>query len=99
MIVKNVFSFSFRMTETLLRNEPEHPMHVVPQCWQVFNEKRNMDRGLFFLDGKKWQTMRKKMNPLLLKTSGAEYAHERSKAITDNLIKNLILQADSSKLR
>ena len=84
------------MAEILLRNEPKYPMHIVPKCWQVFNEKSKMDRGLFFLDGKKWQTMRKKMNPILLKTSGAEYAHERSKEITDNLINNLILQADSS---
>ena len=24
-----------RMVEILFRNEPDYPMHVVPQCWQV----------------------------------------------------------------
>ena len=46
-----------------------------------------MKRGLFFLDGRNWQIMRRKMNPILLKNSGADYAHQRSKLITDNLIR------------
>ena len=48
------FSFFFRMAEKILRSEPKYPMHVVPQCWQIFNQNFNVKRGLFFLDGPDW---------------------------------------------
>ena len=47
------------MAEILLRNEPRYPMHVVPQCWQLFNQKYNVKRGLFFLDGPDWHDVSK----------------------------------------
>ena len=84
------------MTEAIFRQEPEHPRHVVPLCWQVFNKEYDMDRGLFFLDGEKWQNMRKKMNPMLLKKPGVHSSHENSQRITNNLIRDLIVQVDKN---
>lgn len=78
-----------KMTELVFRNEPDHPIHVVPQCWQVFNEKYKLKRGLFFLDGLEWHQMRRKMNPIFLKSVGLESALEHSKRVTDRLILSL----------
>lgn len=83
------------MTEKIFRNEPDYPIHVVPQCWQVFNEKYQMERGLFFLDGHKWLEMRQKLNPIFLKSSGIQTAHQNSKIITDKLIENLMDKLDN----
>nr|AKH03535.1 cytochrome P450 315A1 [Paracyclopina nana] len=79
-----------KITEKLFRNEPEHPIHVVPQCWQEFNKRFNVKRGLFFLDGPEWQEMRSKMNPIFLKKNQwlAE-ALSHSNKVTDTLINDL----------
>ena len=42
------------MAEMILRSEPKHPMHIVPECWQIFNQEYDVQRGLFFLDGPDW---------------------------------------------
>jgi hypothetical protein len=47
--------FCFSMAEIVLRNDGKWPIHVVPNCWKVFNEKYQIKRGLFFLDGQEWQ--------------------------------------------
>ena len=84
------------MTEAIFRQESKYPQNFVPDCWKVFNKEYSMDRGLFFQDGKKWHSMRNKMNPLLLKDPGIRIAKEHSKRITDDLIKDLIHQADAN---
>ena len=77
------------MTEILLRNEPTYPIHVIPQCWNVFNQRNQIERGLFFLDGQKWYEMRKKMNPIFLKNPGLSLAASYSKQVTDKFIEDL----------
>ena len=85
------------MAETIFRNEPEHPMHIVPECWKVFNQRNNIERGLFFLDGSKWHQMRKKMNPIFLKNTqqGLLMAKSSSRQVTDELIEEINQQVEA----
>ena len=53
------------MTETILRNEPKYPMHVVPEAWKIFNQKYEVQRGLFFLDGQDWYQVTYNYVPLV----------------------------------
>ena len=87
------------MAETIFRNEPEHPMHIVPECWKVFNQRNNIERGLFFLDGSKWHQMRKKMNPVFLKNTqqGLLMAKSSSRQVTDELIEEINQQVEASE--
>ncbi len=78
-----------KLAEILLRNEPANPIHVVPQCWQVFNQKYNVGRGLFFVDGQEWNAMRREMNPIFLKNQGLQVAKTHAYKVTDKLMQNL----------
>ena len=75
-----------RLSEAIFRLEPKYPIHVVPQCWQVYNEKHNIKRGLFFLDGQEWQEMRKKMNPVFLKNVGINIALKSTQRVTKRFL-------------
>ena len=83
---KIILFLNFRMAETIFRNEPEYPVHIVPQSWQVFNSKYKIDRGLFFLDGKEWQIMRTKLNSIFLKNTGIQMAQKFAQKVTDHYI-------------
>nr|AJF94636.1 cytochrome P450 CYP315a1 [Portunus trituberculatus] len=47
--------------------EGEHPQHYIPEAWLLYNKDRQMQRGLFFMDGEEWRKHRTIMNRRLLR--------------------------------
>ncbi|GFS55686.1 cytochrome P450 315a1, mitochondrial [Nephila pilipes] len=46
--------------------EGKNPMHLVPEPWVLYNEKKGIKRGLFFMDGEHWRSRRSVLNHLLI---------------------------------
>lgn len=56
-----------RHCQTVFRNEPPTPINMVPSAWRTYNKVRNLDRGLLFMEGEEWLSVRSALNLVLLK--------------------------------
>ena len=55
------------LCERIFSSEGKYPVHLVPEPWTIYLQKRDKKRGLFFMDGEEWWEARRQLNPLLLK--------------------------------
>ncbi|KAF8787483.1 cytochrome P450 315a1, mitochondrial-like [Argiope bruennichi] len=65
--------------------EGRHPIHMVPEAWVKYNEKRGIERGLFFMDGENWRSKRMMLNPALIPKINQQYGAVFSE-VTDDVI-------------
>ncbi|XP_067011206.2 cytochrome P450 315a1, mitochondrial [Anabrus simplex] len=52
--------------------EGKYPTHVLPEPWVLYNQMFGCKRGLFFMDGEEWLSVRRVMNKLLLKNDAMQ---------------------------
>lgn len=64
--------------------EGKHPMHPLPEAWNLYNRVHNCKRGLFFMDGEEWLETRRALMPLLFRNDRRFYATVET--TTDELI-------------
>lgn len=47
--IEPVFISDVALIEKVFRNEGKYPRHMVPEGWLIYNQKHNIQRGLFFM--------------------------------------------------
>ena len=79
----------FQLIIEIFISECPYPRHVIPNAWRTYNNKFDVKRGLFFMDGIEWKESRRKLDQLLLKKESYEkYALPWSFKVTDLLIQD-----------
>lgn len=73
--VDAVFVADAGLIQQVYNNEGRYPQHMVPEAWTIYNQKKNLKRGLFFMDGPEWQDRRRALNNVFL----------RPKTVTDHV--------------
>lgn len=61
-----LFIADTKMIQTVIANEGPRPHHNVPEAWLLYNEIKNIERGLFFQLGEPWHRIRRVFNKVLL---------------------------------
>ncbi|GFV51451.1 cytochrome P450 315a1, mitochondrial [Trichonephila clavipes] len=65
------------------RSEGKNPMHLVPEPWLIYNEKKGIKRGLFFMDGEQWRSRRSVLNHLLIPKIAELHGHIFTSVVND----------------
>ncbi|KAF6203720.1 hypothetical protein GE061_002053 [Apolygus lucorum] len=66
--------------------EGKFPKHFVPKAWSLYNELHKCKRGLFFMDGEEWYTLRRVMNKYFLSPESIK----NLEGLHENLVSHLI---------
>ncbi|RWS16315.1 cytochrome P450 315a1-like protein [Dinothrombium tinctorium] len=61
-----VFIASNKLMQHVYLNEGKHPIHLVPESWTLYNQVKNVQRGLFFMDGPEWRQLRSILEKMFL---------------------------------
>ncbi|KAL5285479.1 CYP315A1 family protein [Megaselia abdita] len=61
-----IFVSSANLMRSVFLYEGQYPKHPIPEAWNLYNEKHDCQRGLFFMNGSEWLNNRRLMNKLLL---------------------------------
>ncbi|XP_003743235.1 cytochrome P450 315a1, mitochondrial [Galendromus occidentalis] len=65
--VQAVFVADSALIQKVYAHEGKYPQHMVPEAWTIYNQKNDIKRGLFFMDGKEWQDRRRALNNVFLR--------------------------------
>ncbi|XP_022667995.1 cytochrome P450 315a1, mitochondrial-like isoform X1 [Varroa destructor] len=65
--VESVFVADSGLIQQVYANEGKYPQHMVPEAWTIYNEKKGIKRGLFFMEGPEWQECRRALNNVFLR--------------------------------
>ncbi|GIY71948.1 cytochrome P450 315a1, mitochondrial [Caerostris extrusa] len=60
-------------------HEGRNPKHYVPDAWVLYNQKKEIKRGLFFMDGDQWRNRRTTLN----QTLQPHFVDEQSEVINE----------------
>ncbi|OQR72646.1 cytochrome P450 315a1, partial [Tropilaelaps mercedesae] len=52
--VEAVFVADSALIQQVYANEGRYPQHMVPEAWTIYNQKKNIKRGLFFIIYSEW---------------------------------------------
>ncbi|KAI1293694.1 Mitochondrial cytochrome P450 -like protein [Halotydeus destructor] len=81
-----VFLSDAQLIQKVYQSEGKYPVHMVPEPWTLYNQKHNIQRGLFFMDGPEWRERRKSLNKVFLKKQTvSQYSQVFNHVISDLL--------------
>ena len=83
------------LCERIFSSEGKYPVHLVPEPWTIYLQKRNKKRGLFFMDGEEWWDARRQLNPLLLKHLNLK----RMQPVIEKGVESLLQEWSSGPMR
>eukprot|EP00092_Neocalanus_flemingeri_P014058 GFUD01015166.1.p1 GENE.GFUD01015166.1~~GFUD01015166.1.p1 ORF type:complete len:470 (+),score=101.94 GFUD01015166.1:86-1495(+) len=81
-----VFISCPEVCQAIFAGEGRYPVHLVPEPWTIYLQKKNKKRGLFFMDGEEWWETRKRLNPLFLKHLNVKKMHPTVERGVESLI-------------
>ncbi|XP_064079150.1 cytochrome P450 315a1, mitochondrial-like [Macrobrachium nipponense] len=69
-------------------NEGQYPKHYIPEAWLLYNEDRQANRGLFFMEGEEWKTNRSILNRRLLRPDSIKPHFDNFGEVSDSLVQH-----------
>ena len=86
-----VFVADTNMIRTVIAHEGSQPHHNVPEAWILYNQIKDIKRGLFFQVGEPWLKLRRALNRVMLVDSHSttRFAHKLIE-INRDLIKHWV---------
>ncbi|KAG8200196.1 hypothetical protein JTE90_024978 [Oedothorax gibbosus] len=63
--------------------EGKFPVHLVPEAWEIYNKKKGITRGLFFMNGQHWRDTRVRLNRMFMPRESRSFGGAFNKIVTD----------------
>ncbi|XP_071529691.1 LOW QUALITY PROTEIN: cytochrome P450 315a1, mitochondrial [Panulirus ornatus] len=67
-------------------SEGQYPRHFIPEAWLLYNQDRQVRRGLFFMEGEEWKENRSVLNKRLLRPSAVAPHQAAFSQVADSLV-------------
>nr|AIL94170.1 cytochrome P450 CYP3022A1 [Tigriopus japonicus] len=78
-----------QMCQEVFQQEGPYPKNLIPRPWTIYNEKYQVERGIFFKQGSDWAEWRHRLNPIFFKSQKGFWS------LTDQVTLQLIRDLES----